>query len=390
MLQFILKSIALISNGGTFSLKLSKSSSSLHHHSSVLPDFILLSGSLHCKSFLEFLKFVRFFVSFFGSNHVILSFLSLVSLSNLFDFFFVFNLIKFDSIFFVTFVIFDLGHLASDHSLLSSSGDFFLSNLSLSLGFFSLSQESHSSLFLLLESSSSLDSHKSKSSLVSSDQLLLSVVLEISSDLFHVHEFSVITEALFLNSSVWISTERFADTSEVSVVVLLFVSVVLGHQSFKVLNLSVTFVDTIEDNTIASFAPLTFFSASSWLRSWLGFAETLLSHVRSNILTPESTLTFDPSVWSSLSSHSEVRNSYERILLWLWSLVDRVLIDTKSSEPSITNASELSVVVSNVSWALSDILLSFSVIASWISLHLVASSVPVVSGTVEVLFVSLS
>jgi hypothetical protein len=46
--------------------------------------------------------------------------------------------------------------------------------------------------------------------------------------------------------------------------------------------------------------------------------------------------------------------------------------------------------MSNVSWALSEISLNFSVITLWISLHSVASSVPVVSSTVPVLSVSLS
>lgn len=137
----------------------------------------------------------------------------------------------------------------------------------------------------------------------------MSIVLSISFDLFDVDEFDVITEALFVNSSVWITTESFADASKVTIVVLLFVSVVLRHHLFKVLDSSVTFVHTIEDHTIASFAPLTFFSASKWLRSWFSFAETLLSHMWSNIFSPESTLTFNPSIWCLLSSDSKVGNN---------------------------------------------------------------------------------
>jgi len=138
---------------------------------------------------------------------------------------------------------------------------------------------------------------------------LLSVVFIISFDLFDVDEFDVITEALFVNSSVRISTERFAGASNVTIVVLLFVSIVLRHQLFKVLNFSVTFVHTVEDHTITSLAPLTFFSASRWLRSWFSFAEALLPHVWSNIFSPESPCTFDPSIWCSLSSDSKVGNN---------------------------------------------------------------------------------
>jgi hypothetical protein len=137
----------------------------------------------------------------------------------------------------------------------------------------------------------------------------LSVVFIISFDLFHVDEFDVITEALFVVSSVWITTERFAGASDITIVVLLFVSVVLRHHLFKVLNFSVTFVQTVEDHTIASLAPLTFFSASMWLRSWFSFAEALLSHVWSNIFSPGSTMAFHPSIWGLLSSDSEVGNN---------------------------------------------------------------------------------
>ena len=76
--------------------------------------------------------------------------------------------------------------------------------------------------------------------------------------------------------------------------------------------------------------------------------------------------------------------------LWLWCLVDRGWGSTESSDPGIADASELSPVVSNVSWALSEILLNLVVLALWISLHFVASSVPVVSGSAPISSVSLN
>jgi hypothetical protein len=111
--------------------------------------------------------------------------------------------------------------------------------------------------------------------------------------------------------------------------------------------------------------------------------------VRGDIFAPEAVVAFDPRVWCSLSSDSKVRNDQERIGLWFWCLVDRVLVSTESSDPSITNTSELSIVVSDVSWTLSEILLDFVVLALWISLHLVSSSVPMVSSSGPVPSVSL-
>jgi hypothetical protein len=218
----------------------------------------------------------------------------------------------------------------------------------------------------------------------------LSVGCLVSFDLLDVDEFDVIAEALFVVSSVWIATHFSVAASVVSTVVVLLVSVVLGHHFLNTLNLTVTFVETVEDHTIATLAPLAFFSASVWLSSWLSFAKTLLSHVRGDIFAPESARAFDPSVRCSLSSEPEVGNGQERIGLWLWCLVDRGWGSTESSDPGIADASELSPVVSNVSWALSEILLNLVVLALWISLHFVASSVPVVSGSAPISSVSLN
>lgn len=218
----------------------------------------------------------------------------------------------------------------------------------------------------------------------------MSVGCLVSFDLLDVDEFDVIAEALFVVSSVWIATHFSVAASVVSTVVVLLVSVVLGHHFLNTLNLTVTFVETVEDHTIATLAPLAFFSASVWLSSWLSFAKTLLSHVRGDIFAPESARAFDPSVRCSLSSEPEVGNGQERIGLWLWCLVDRGWGSTESSDPGIADASELSPVVSNVSWALSEILLNLVVLALWISLHFVASSVPVVSGSAPISSVSLN
>lgn len=218
----------------------------------------------------------------------------------------------------------------------------------------------------------------------------MSVGCLVSFDLLDVDEFDVIAEALFVVSSVWIATHFSVAASVVSTVVVLLVSVVLGHHFLNALNLTVTFVETVEDHTIATLAPLAFFSASVWLSSWLSFAKTLLSHVRGDIFAPESARAFDPSVRCFLSSEPEVGNGQERIGLWLWCLVDRGWGSTESSDPGIADASELSPVVSNVSWALSEILLNLVVLALWISLHFVASSVPVVSGSAPISSVSLN
>jgi len=137
---------------------------------------------------------------------------------------------------------------------------------------------------------------------------LLSVVGLISFNLFNVDEFNVITEALFLVSSIWIATHFFVTTSKVSSVVMLFVSIVLRDHFFNVQNFIVTFIKTVEDNTIASLALLAFFGASIWFFSWFSFTKALLSQMWGNIFTPESTTTFNPSIWCSLSSDSEVRN----------------------------------------------------------------------------------
>jgi len=325
------------------------------------------------------LKLVGLLVCLLGGDHVILGFLGLFSLFDLKEVFFVILLI-FSNIF-VGFLNLNLLSflLSSDLGFLSGSDDEELLLFSSSFGFFSLSSDSLSSLFFLLQSSSSLDSQESESSLISSDDLLLSVVCLVSFDLLNVNEFDVIAEALFLVASVWVATHFSTATSVVATVVVLLVSVVLRHHFSNVLDFTVTFVETVEDNTIATLAPLAFFSASVWLCSWCSFAVTLLPHVRGDIFAPESVVALDPRVWCSLSSDSKVRNGQERIGLWLWCLVDRVLVSTESSDPSIANTSELSIVVSNVSWALGEILLDFVVLALWISLHLVSPSVPMVS-----------
>jgi hypothetical protein len=154
--------------------------------------------------------------------------------------------------------------------------------------------------------SSSLDSHKSQSSLISSDFFLLSIKSFISFDLLNVDKLGIITIALFLVSVVWISTHSSVSARHSSIVVVFLVSVVFAQHFCKRGNFTIDFSNTIEDNTIASLTGLTFFSTNVWFFSWLRFTETLLSKVRSNITTELTAMTFNPSVVSSDSLSSVI------------------------------------------------------------------------------------
>lgn len=148
--HFSLKSFLGIARFDTLSFKHSKSCSSLHHHLSVHPDFISLVRFFISKLSSEFIKFICIFHSFFGSYHVILSFLSLFFLFALLDFLFVVHFIKSNFFSFLinlnTFSFF----LSSNFSFLSSSKESCSLFLSSSFGFSSLSDKSLSSFFFLL------------------------------------------------------------------------------------------------------------------------------------------------------------------------------------------------------------------------------------------------